>query len=181
MGNRQRFMKLLLVVLLGIWVVVIAYRFNASEPPQRALLTHVQDKATGSASTGRDGGELILRLDLLDKSRQVEWTQPKNIFAPVEIYRPPPPPPVVPQVHIPTPEEIAAERARQELSQFRVLGYLNKGDREEVFLARGGELFIAHQGELIQGQYFLKELGSGRVVLQDRATNVEVTIVVSSP
>jgi hypothetical protein len=88
---------------------------------------------------------------------------------------------VVPQVHIPTPEEIAAERARQELSQFRVLGYLNKGDREEVFLARGGELFIAHQGELIQGQYFLKELGSGRVVLQDRATNVEVTIVVSSP
>jgi len=177
-------MKWLFVVLFGAWVLILIYQWDSSGPPKRVPLTYEKG---GKKGAGLKSGEeaFKLNLDLLEKSRSVAYAKPKNIFKPVEFYKPPPPPPLppppVPEVKGPTPEELAAQRARQELSEFRVLGFLTKAGREEVFLSKGGELLIARQGDLIKNQFLLKELQGGRVVLKDPITNVEVTIVVEGP
>ncbi|HEX9757140.1 MAG TPA: hypothetical protein VGB26_04980 [Nitrospiria bacterium] len=180
MKRRQEYMRLILVVFLGLWVLIIVYQWTRSEPQKRVPLTFAKGGETKQPNREET---FALQLDLLEKRQQVEWKKPKDIFKTVRFFKATTttttlaPPPTT-TLYIPTPEEIAAEHARQNLSQFRVLGFLNKGNREEVFLSREGELFIAHQGDLIQNQYLLKELSQGRVVLMDPGTNVEVTIVV---
>ena len=186
MKNRQDYLKLLLVVLFGIWVVIVVYQWGTPEKQKRVPLTFTKDRTTIKTSQ-KEGEALTLHLDLLDKSREVKWRKPKNIFRPIKIYKPTTTTttlPRVPEVYVPSPEEIAAEKARQDLSRFKVLGFLDKGGHQEVFLSKDGELFIVRQGDMIQNRYRLKALyqESNRegVILLDPNTNVEVTIIGST-
>ena len=185
MKNRQDYLKLFLVALLGIWLVIAVYQWGTPEKQKRVPLTFTKDSLAIKTSQ-KEGETLTLHLDLLEKSREVKWSKPKNIFRPIKIYKstttttlPP-----VPEVYVPSPEEIAAEKARQDLSRFKVLGFLDKGGHQEVFLSKDGELFIVRQGDMIQNRYRLKALyqESNRegVVLLDPQTNVEVTIIGST-
>jgi len=185
MKNRQDYFKLLLVALFGVWVVIAVYQWGTPEKQKRVPLTYTRDGKAIRTST-KEGGAMTLHLDLLEKSREVKWDKPKNIFRPIKIYKttttttlPP-----IPEVYLPTPEEIAAEKARQDLSRFKVLGFLDKGGHQEVFLSKDGELFIVRQGDMIQNRYRLKALynESNRegVILLDPNTNVEVTIIGSA-
>ncbi|HET6370195.1 MAG TPA: hypothetical protein VFG95_03300, partial [Nitrospiria bacterium] len=78
-----------------------------------------------------------------------------------------------------TPEEIALARAREELAQFRYLGYLNKGGQESAFLSKGKDLFIVTVGEEVQGRFVLRELSSGFAVIHDKGSGAEVTLTLS--
>jgi len=185
MKNLQDYLKLLLVALLGIWVVIVVYQWGTPEKQKRVPLTYTKD-SLAIETNQKEGEVLTLRLDLLEKSREVKWRKPKNIFRPIKIYKPtttttlPP----IPEVYLPSPEEIAAEKARQDLSRFKVLGFLNKGEYQEVFLSKDGELFIVRQGDMIQNRYRLKalyqEANREGVILLDPNTNVEVTIIGST-
>ncbi len=129
--------------------------------------------------------EFIVRLDLLEPGDGVALKNPKNIFAPLRSHLPPPPPPPKPPEPPPpppppTPEELAIERARRELGQFRYLGYMNKGPgMDQAFLARGEELFIVNQGDTVSGSILLKEVTSGYVTLQEIHTLIEMTLTIS--
>ncbi len=74
-----------------------------------------------------------------------------------------------------SPEEIAADAARTDLSTFRFLGYLTDKD-SSLFLSKGGELYIARSGDTVLKSYKIKSAGKDYVVLYDTATNVEVRI-----
>lgn len=74
-----------------------------------------------------------------------------------------------------TPEEIAVEVARVDLSSFRFLGYLTDKD-SSLFLSKDGELFIAKSGDKLLKSYRIKESGKDFVVLQDTVTKVEVRV-----
>src|SRR5207244_1165620 len=146
-----------LLILLGIWAGAALWVFTQSSEPQRVPLTYVSgQKAKREASRGKSGSGLKIQLALLDANRQrteKALGSPKNIFAPVfpgqgnfdVAGAMSNPAPVIQQ----TPEELALQAGRQELAQFRYLGYLSRGGRDEAFLAKGNTLHIAKTGEMI--------------------------------
>src|SRR5207245_10971128 len=102
---------------------------------------------------------------------------PKNIFAPVfpgqggfamsgAMSNP------APVVQL-TPEELALQAGRQELAQFRYLGYLSRGGRDEAFLARGNTLHIAKTGETIDQRILVEAISPSGVMLQETYTEIE--------
>jgi hypothetical protein len=86
--------------------------------------------------------------------------------------------PAPPQVPEKTPEEIAAELAKADLSKFRFLGYLTDKDRS-LFLSKDGETFIVKSGDRVLKNYKIKDAGKDYVILLDTVTHVEVRIELS--
>jgi hypothetical protein len=170
-----------LLILLGIWAGAALWVFTQSPEPQRAPLTYVSgQKAKREVSRGKSGSGLKIQLALLAANRQrteKALGSPKNIFAPVfpgqgnfdvagAITNP------VPIIQ-PTPEELAMQAGRQELAQFRYLGYLSRGGRDEAFLAKGNALHIAKAGETIEQRILVKAISPSGVMLQETSTKAE--------
>lgn len=128
-------------------------------------------------------------------SRQmVTFSQPRNIFAPLGFRkvvakqktpttppsRPPTiaPPPSVPPG--PSPSDLAAQRARQQLNQFRFLGYLTKGGESQAFLTNGQAIYIVKQGEMLEGQIQVNKIEPETIVLStqilETGNQVQATI-----
>lgn len=78
-------------------------------------------------------------------------------------------------IPVKTPEEIAEDMARADLSKFRFLGYLTDKD-SSLFLSKDGELFIVKSGDVILKNYQVKAVGKDHVVLFDTITKVEVKV-----
>jgi hypothetical protein len=78
-------------------------------------------------------------------------------------------------IPVKTPEEIAADMARADLSRFRFLGYLTDKD-SSLFLSKDGELFIVKSGDTMLKSYQVKAAGKDHVVLFDTVTKVEVRV-----
>lgn len=181
--------KLLLAVLIGIWVVLLAYRILSHEEPKRVPLTYRKGQAVAKVTStkGENSRDLMLNLDLLNRKPPAPGEGLKNLFLPLHYEPPKPimppttlppiPPPTLPPP--PTPEEIAAEQARKDLSEFRYLGYLNRGGKEQAFLSKKDTLFTAKRGEVITGTFLLKEVNNNFVVIQETATKVEITLALT--
>jgi hypothetical protein len=88
-----------------------------------------------------------------------------------------PPTPVAPSG--PTPEELARQAGRQELSRYRYLGYLVRGGRDEAFLTKGKDLHIVKIGETIDQHVLVKAIGPTTVTLQETASQVEHTVALA--
>ncbi|MGA2192631.1 MAG: hypothetical protein ABSG42_04540 [Nitrospirota bacterium] len=146
---------------------------------------------------------ISVNIDLLKRPRP-GYTAEKNIFSPVykkpELVKPgsgsgsgsrnitvvpgalpgmaggpagpplPPPPPPKPQA------EIDADNAREEMQKMKVLGFLKRKDREDVFLSLGGENFIVAKGEKITKEYYLNSIEDQAVVVVDKKTGVDVKL-----
>jgi len=78
-------------------------------------------------------------------------------------------------IPVKSPEEIAADAARADLSRFRFLGYLTDKD-SSLFLSKDGELFIVKSGDTLLKNYQVKAVGKDHVVLFDTITKVEVRV-----
>ena len=169
MTPRMRWIALL--VLLGIWAGVGFWVFTESPELQRAPLTYVSgQKAKREVSRGKSESGLKIQLALLAANRQrteKALGSPKNIFAPVfpgvgSLDMPGAMPNAAPVIQQ-TPEELALQAGRQELAQFRYLGYLSRGGRDEAFLARGNTLHIAKTGETIEQRILVKAISPSGV------------------
>jgi hypothetical protein len=77
---------------------------------------------------------------------------------------------------VPTPEELAAQAAQQEMAQFRYLGYLSRDGRNEAFLSKGKELHIVQAGETVAQRILVKAITPTNVVLQEPRSHVEKTV-----
>ena len=93
------------------------------------------------------------------------------------VYVPPPPPPP------PTPEELAAQQerarveqerqrreqaiqqARQQMTQYRFLGYLTTDGVPQAFVGKGQDLFIVRTGEMLDGQVVVNGIDGTSVTL----------------
>jgi len=178
--------KKLLAVLLMVWALLIGYRVAIQEEPKRVPLKYVKGQTVSKDKVlPRTPSGMIVQLDRLKDRSVVTLKNTKNIFAPIQTRLPPPPPPPAPlpppsPPPPPTPEELALEQARRDLSQFRYIGYLNKGPgRDQAFLAREGNLFIVGKGQIISGTIYLKEVTSSYVILQEKNTQLEITLTIS--
>jgi hypothetical protein len=130
-------------------------------------------------------------------SRQTaRFSTPRNIFAPLGMQHmlaqqetkiastprpskvtpsPPPPPPPGPSA-----AELAGQRARQQLNQFRFLGYLTKGGESQAFLTNGQAIYIVKQGEMMEGRVQVNKIEPDTVVLStqvlETGNHVQATI-----
>jgi len=185
--------KIVLGVVVTMLVLALIYRFVTDEKPKTAPLTYARG-ATAVAPVRRGLSAPAVSADPLtvffarrhepfpgagrDLFRMETPAQkkPKPVTGPVV--------PVVPVVTAPppvpekTPEEIAAELAKADLSKFRFLGYLTDGDRS-LFLSKDGETFIVKSGDRVLKNYKIKDAGKDYVILQDTVTRVEVRVELS--
>ena len=127
--------------------------------------------------------------------QSAKFAQPRNIFAllgqsnaprqsdtptlsPSKPKQAAPPPPTLPPG--PSPAELAAQRARQRLNQFRFLGYLTKGGESQAFLTNGQAIYIVKQGELLEGSVQVHKIEPETVVLstqiQETGNQIQATI-----
>jgi len=190
----RRSQWLILVLLLGIWAGVAFWIMAAAPEPQRVPLAYVTGKADrAKVSRPQAGAGLKVNLDLLAAGRrrtEEAFVAPKNIFAPLptekralaHAKRRTPVPTTAPAVTAPavppppSPEELAAQAARQELAQFRYLGYLSRGGRQQAFLSKGKDLYIVRSDETIEQRVLVKAVTPTGVTLQEPRSQVERTV-----
>lgn len=58
-------------------------------------------------------------------------------------------PPVVVQVASPPPPPSPQEVARQEISQYKFVGFYKKGEKKTIFLSSSGEVFLVRKGDYL--------------------------------
>lgn len=180
--------KRLLIALLAVLAALVVYRVLTFERPRTAPLAYPRGSVATSAVRGgklspSEGADPLLVFlsrreekypglvrDLFRMENPAQ--RPKKIDKPAVTAAPPP---LIPQK---TPEEIAADAARADLSRFRFLGFLT--DQESsLFLSKDGELFIVKGGDRVLKNYQVKETGKDYVVLFDTITHVEARIELS--
>lgn len=180
----------LLVILLAAIVAIALYRRLTAEPPRTQPLTYTRGMTAtapvrrGSAAAGPKADAITVflarraepfpgvRRDLFQMGVS-SATRTKPVTRPVPTVTLPTV--TVPPVPVKSPEEIAADSARADLSRFRFLGYLTDRD-SSLFLSKDGELFIVKSGDTVLKNYRIKDSGKDFVVLQDTVTKVEVRV-----
>lgn len=188
MAFTQEQEKKLLVGLLAVLAVLVVYRVLTAEKPRTAPLAFPRGSvATSPVRTGAlavRAAEVDPITFLLSRREERYPGVGRDLFRmenPAPKPKPAPPPPMAvepPPAPVKTPEEIAADAARMDLSKFRFLGYLT--DRESsLFLSKDDELFIVKSGDTVLRTYKVKETGKDYVVLLDTVTNVEVRVELS--
>jgi hypothetical protein len=175
--------KTALLILIGAWGLIGVWVLTQSPESQHAALMYVSgQKAKREVVRGKSGpgSDLKIQLELLAANRQrteKSFSSPKNIFAPVFPGQAglvmPDGRPAVPQL---TPEELALQAGRQELVQYRYLGYLTRNGISEAFLAKGNVLHIAKIGDTIEQRVLVKAISPAGVILQETGTHVEETV-----
>ncbi len=197
MEPRDKKKAVVVAVLFGFLAVYWGYQlfFKHEKQPVRPAATAEAGKRQPPKAGGKEGEPSLttpIKVDLsLLKGRGEAYKAGKNIFNPV--YRkpvlvkpgqkgapgtitvaplPPPPPPPPPR----SAEEIAADNAKEELNKVKVLGFLKRKSRTDVFLSLGNDTYIAAKGDTITQGYYLKEVGKDFVVVADRDTNTEVRL-----
>ena len=180
----------LLTVLVVMIVVIMGYQWASEEAPRTQPLTYTQGMKVSSpvrkgiAAPGGASDPLMVFLERrVEKYPGVERDlfrmgstngqvkkKPALITMPVATVTLP-----TDTIPVKTPEEIAADISRADLSKFRFLGYLTDKD-SSLFLSKDGELFIVKSGDTILKNYQVKAVGKDHVVLFDTITKVEVRV-----
>ena len=200
-----RTQKALLALLGVVWAGLALWAFVAGPEEQHVPLKHVTgQKAPRESGRGQAVAQTFkVRVDLLDAARRQAETAfgtPKNIFAPfpseepgvsvesrakVAAGRRARSEALVPKVEAPavppgpTAEEVAAQAAQAELTQFRYLGYLSRQGRQEAFLSKGKDLHIVKAGDTIEQRIHVKTVSPTGVALQETKTQVEKTVLLA--
>jgi hypothetical protein len=171
-------------------VILNIYFYMTREKPKTAPLTYTRGAvATSSVRAGvlpSASASDPLRMLLAQREEKYpgmirdifRMENPAPRTRPVIKTAPTPTLPAPPPVPVKTPEEIAAEASRADLSKFRFLGYLTDKD-STLFLSKEGELYIVRSGDTVLKNYRVKEANKDYVVLLDTITRVEVRVELS--
>ena len=194
---------LFLAGLVVIWAIVVVLQVN-EEPEEDAYSVVANHPLVAQGNKPSHPDNTLTLTDTFDNPRRnVRFSTPRNIFNPLGFTNsmapssakqsssnskkttPSPPKPVVTQKAPapppgPSPGELAAQRARQQLSQYRFLGYLTKGGQSQAFLSNGQAIYIVKQGEQVEGRIRVRKIDPTIVVLsvtvQETGTDVEAEI-----
>ncbi|MGP0592142.1 hypothetical protein ACTRXD_06315 [Nitrospira sp. T9] len=142
--------------------------------------------------------DLKLDPEFSNPRQTAKFSLPRNIFAPLgmsqvahekKIAKAPAsrpsetaPSPAPPQPSPPGPSmaDLAGQRAREQLNQFRFLGYLTKGGESQAFLTNGEAIYIVKQGEMLEGRVQVNRIEPETVVLStqvlETGSHVQATI-----
>lgn len=101
-------------------------------------------------------------------------------LAPPVAAAPPVPPPS-------SPEELAAQAARQQeelrlrqlkeqMAQYRYLGFLTRDGDRKAFLGKGRELYVIRLGDKLEGKFLVAAIDSETVKLRETQSSLEATL-----
>ena len=192
--------KQFLIGLGVVWVLVLLTQVSDDSdqtvPPRTSQFGGASSQISATSSSPNP----LELADVLEHPRQsVTLAKPRNIFNPLNLKKPissgqiaiapktpvpvtpkvkePPPPPIR---QGPSPEELAAQRARQQLNQYRFLGYLKKGGESQAFLTNGQAIYIVKQGETVEGRIHINKIDPTNIILstkiRETGGHVEATI-----
>ena len=190
--SRREYTLLLVGVILIACSLALSEWLNPSPPPSPSL--HAE-QARDEPSFSQSG----LTLNVPESKRTMTLKNPRNIFAPlkdpdipkkvqVSSERPSPPPPSAqpassptsPQSTGPSPAELAAKQAKEEMRQYKFFGYLTKEGIQQGFLSNGKMIYIVKRGETLEKGIAIKSLDAAEVVLskyvKQAGTTVEATL-----
>lgn len=103
----------------------------------------------------------------------------------------PPPPIVVAVVPVappgPTPGELAEQAARQQeelmlkqvreqMGQYRYLGYLSQQGVQKAFVGKGKDIYILRKGDKIDGKFLVGSIDPGTLKLKEPITSFETSL-----
>ncbi|MCS6328023.1 MAG: hypothetical protein H8K06_13185 [Nitrospira sp.] len=91
----------------------------------------------------------------------------------------------------PSAEELAAQaereqqalkvkQAREQMAQFRYLGYLNQNGEQKGFVGKGHEIYIVRQGDTLDGRFLVATIDGSAVILRDAVQHLETTLQLKS-
>ena len=212
------------------WAALVVLRMVSEPELRRAPLTFKTGQTAAQAEAkGIPTTPPVVR-PVQARASQIPFKTSKNIFAPLEVQaaeervaraksRKPvedPPKEALPSEAVaalpppPSPEEVAAELARQEqelarqqveqaeqqarqqkeqaaqqarqkMAQYRFLGYLTQHGEHRAFLGKGSSLFIVRIGDTVEGKIQVAAIDASAVKLREATTNVESTIPLTKP
>ncbi|MER3425334.1 MAG: hypothetical protein C4293_20970, partial [Nitrospiraceae bacterium] len=76
-------------------------------------------------------------------------------------------------------QELAAQQARQQMAQYRFLGYLSQNGEQRAFLGKGKDIYIVRSGDTVEGKILVKTIDASAIQLADTGTRLEATIPLS--
>ncbi len=156
----------------------------------------------GHPSNQAKAGAPSLTFDMNKPLQTITLNKPRNIFAPLRDPHqpkpriakrpskpkapPPKPPPSRPATArkprpAPSPNDLAAQQARQQLKQYQFLGYLTKGGEQQIFLSNGQAIYIVKQGEMLEDDIQVKSIEPTSVVLSKHIKSSGKTVEATLP
>ncbi|WP_447973538.1 hypothetical protein [Nitrospira sp. Kam-Ns4a] len=76
----------------------------------------------------------------------------------------------------PAPEVLAAQKAREQMAQYRFLGYLTQDGEDLVFLRKGQAIYLLKAGDMLEDRIQVKTIDATSVKLLHLPTRVEATV-----
>ncbi|MCX5723973.1 MAG: hypothetical protein NTX84_05545 [Nitrospirae bacterium] len=213
-ASRQRYV---LLGLGGVWCVLILMRVLTAEVPPEEPLQFVSGRpaAKTRATIGVSDPWHVKRM--IRQAREMPEGPKKNIFAslgestsvgattvvakranpamPAALAAPPPSPPLPSSVVAapppappgPTPEELAAQAARQQeelklkqlreqMGQYRYLGYLSQQGVQKAFVGKGRDIYIIRKGDKLDGKFVVASIDAATIRLREPITSLEALL-----
>ena len=185
MTNQQK--GIALVGLFVVWGGIAAYQMLESSESSSNDLSATMPQAGSALPSVTD---LSLEESFPNFRQMATFSPPRNIFAPFGLPKvvakprvsitPPPRAIAAPVPPGPSAADLATQRARQQLNQFRFLGYLTKRGESQAFLTNGQAIYIVKQGEMLEGKIQVNKIEPETIVLStqilETGSQVQATI-----
>ncbi len=68
---------------------------------------------------------------------------------------------------------------REQMGQYRYLGYLRHEGQQRAFLGKGKEIYIIRQGDSLEGKFLVAGIEASTVTLREIVNNLEATLELS--
>lgn len=186
-----------------LWMTVLVMQWMLEEPPQqvplqfrtghqpfqRAALASQEDDLAVKPFTVKREEEpnrphkniFVMSQDRIDGTpitqRRASVKSAKNPLL-LELSSAPPSPPM------PTPAELAAmaaqqqrervlQQVREQMAQFRYVGYTERGGRQQAFVGRDNQIFILQQGDTLEEKFVVATIDQTAVTLREVLTKLE--------
>ncbi len=187
MTNQQK--GFVLFGLLAAWGAMTAYQMSDVSDSNPNDLSPTSADTQSTLPSVKD---LSLERFFPNSRQTVTFSLPRNIFAPIglptmmakpKVSLPPQQTPTPARASTqpgPSPGDLAAQRAQEQLNKFRFLGYLTKGGESQAFLTNGQAIYIVKQGEMLEGVVQVNKIEPETIVLSTKifetGNHVQATI-----
>lgn len=172
--DKKKLYVMVVLLAIGILLLVRSLFFSGGSPSSTTASANEPIAAAAARNSRADKTpaqtlDPTLRTDLLKNSEGAEYKGTgRNIFeaqaapAPIEhsqvIAKQPPPGPAVPPPPPPIP--------------LKFYGFANKpGQAKSIFLAEGEDIFIGHEGDIVNRRYKIVHIGANSVEIEDVMNN----------
>ena len=185
--------------LLALWMAMV-YVNVLTAPPQREVPLKYKSGQVATAKQDDGTTEVWEVRSLKPKVKDLPVTPTKNLFAGTtgsrpqnvearnvarrkkehaivaEAPAPTTPPPPSPEELARQQEALRLQQLREQMAQYRYLGYVNQNGVQKAFLGKGREIYILKEGEMLDGTFQVVLIEATSVKLLDADSKLEQTL-----